>query len=371
MNLKHTLLPFATLAMQLANAQLVVDNTLTPTALVQDLLLGTGITASNVQFNDLDGTEVNEQIGAFSEGISAVGWPQGLIIATGDVLVALGPNDAGGASLGGGNFGADDLDLEVLSGVPTNDRAVLEMDFVSDGNGVQLLFAFASEEYPEFACSPVNDVLGIFLSGPGITGPFTNDAINLAVLPGGNVPVAINSVNPGVAGSSGTASNCAAIDPNWQANSIYYLENGDPASMQFDGRTVGLIAFGELQAGLSYHLKIAVADGADTAYDSALFLAANSFTSDLTTAVPAIPGAAAARLAMMDGGLAVENLPTGVDAMLVVDGMGRVLSRHPVEGSTERALIPLQGAAAGLYLLHLNGSNGFQQVLKFVIGEGR
>jgi hypothetical protein len=73
MSLKHLLLPCATLAMPLANAQLTVDTTMTPTELVQGVLVGTGITASTVLFNDVDGAVSHEQIGAFNNGFAALG----------------------------------------------------------------------------------------------------------------------------------------------------------------------------------------------------------------------------------------------------------------------------------------------------------
>lgn len=88
-----------------AMAQLAVDNTLFPTQLVQNVLLGGGVTATNITFNGGPGNIMSEQIGSFDGTASNVGLDAGVIMATGDIQVALGPNDQGGSTEGGGNVG--------------------------------------------------------------------------------------------------------------------------------------------------------------------------------------------------------------------------------------------------------------------------
>ncbi|MBK7297043.1 MAG: choice-of-anchor L domain-containing protein [Flavobacteriales bacterium] len=131
--------------------------------------------------------------------------------------------------------------------------------FRSEWGDVSFNFVFASEEYPGYVCGTVNDAFGFFISGPGITGPFSNGAANIALIPGTTVPVTINSVNSGVVGpQGGIAANCAAIDPNWLANSIYYVDNGnannpDPTAIRYNGRTVMMTASSQVQCGQQYH----------------------------------------------------------------------------------------------------------------------
>ena len=76
----------------------------------------------------------------------------GIILSTGDVNVALGPNNSGSEELGGGNFGLGDSDLDILegSGIGTNDAAILEFDFIPTGDTVKFKYVFGSEEYPEY-----------------------------------------------------------------------------------------------------------------------------------------------------------------------------------------------------------------------------
>lgn len=279
MNFRSTTILLAIITSGFAQAQLTVDNTQTPAQLVQNVLLGGGVTASNITFNGGSATVLNEQIGSFVATATNLGLGGGVIMGSGDVNVAIGPNTQTSATLGGGNFGFNDPDLDQLSNVNTNDAAILEFDFVPTGDSLKFRYVFSSEEYDEYVCGTVNDAFGFFLSGPGITGPFTNNAINIALVPGTNVPVSINTVNNGSVGSNGDVANCSNLDPNWQANSVYFVSNNSGTTIEFDGMTVVLTARALVQCGQTYHIKLAIADGGDTAFDSGVFLEENSFAS--------------------------------------------------------------------------------------------
>ena len=263
----------------IANAQLVVGQTLTPVELVQQVLLGSGVVATNITLNGVPGNTVNEQIGSYDGTGSNIGLPQGVMMSSGNIAVGIGPNVGGGTTLGGGNFGATDPDLEVLSGVAMNDRCVLEFDFIPIGDSIEFKYVFSSEEYNEYVCGTVNDAFGFFLSGPGITGSFSGNSIDLALIPGTSTPVTINTVNNGTVGNNGQLANCEALDPNWESNNIYYIDNAGGTTIEFDGFTVVLTARSAVQCGQTYHIKMAIADGGDTAFDSGVFLEGGSFTS--------------------------------------------------------------------------------------------
>ncbi|MBK7946536.1 MAG: choice-of-anchor L domain-containing protein [Flavobacteriales bacterium] len=70
-------------------------------------------------------------------------------------------------------------------------------------------------------------------------------------------------------------------DPNWQANSIYFVDNAGQSggTVTYDGMTVVLTAFALVQCGTQYHIKIAIGDGTDPVLDSGVFLKAGSFAS--------------------------------------------------------------------------------------------
>ncbi len=256
-----------------AGAQLVVNNTVTPQDLVENVLLGGGVTVSNVTFNGVTGTIANVQAGTFDGTNCNVGMTDGILISSGDINVAIGPNNNGSATLGAGS-GPGDPDLTQLLNegggtYNTNDAAVLEFDFVPDGDSLSFRYVFGSDEYLEWVGSSFNDVFGFFLSGPGISGPYSGNAANIALVPGTTQAVTIDNVN----------------DVN---NSVYYVMNGDgstapydtdPTYIQFDGFTTVLTANAIVQCGQTYHIKLAVADAGDWSYDSGVFLEAGSFSS--------------------------------------------------------------------------------------------
>ncbi|PLW93677.1 MAG: hypothetical protein C0592_05365 [Marinilabiliales bacterium] len=246
-------------------AQITVDNTLTPTQLVQDVLLGAGISVSNVTFSG-----GADQRGTFT-GTSNIGISDGIILATGDINVAIGPNSSTSESLGGGTSG--DNDLASLVGNTTYDAAVLEFDFIPSADTVRFFYVFGSEEYPEYVCSEFNDVFAFFLSGPNPAGGnYVNE--NIAKIPGTTIPVAINSINPGVTGSFGTVGGCTSL-----AYSSLYVDNTGGTTIEYDGFTTVLEASALVTACETYHIKIAIADVMDGAFDSGVFLQAKSFSS--------------------------------------------------------------------------------------------
>lgn len=272
-------------------AQIIVDESLTAQEVVETILLGEGVEIFNVTYSgDLD------QIGSFDANNSNILIPDGMIMATGSCSNVIGPNDSGSSTTGGGNFQVNDPDLDQLSTFNTNDAAVLEFDFIPTGDSINFNYSFGSDEYNEYVCGSVNDAFGFFLSGPGINGAYSNNAINLAVIPNTNgTPVTINSVNNGNVGSAGSANNCAQVDPNWMNNTAYYVDNennGDANATQLDGFTVVLVAEAAVQCGQTYHIKIAIADAGDTAFDSAVFIESGSFSSNAfdITATASISG---------------------------------------------------------------------------------
>lgn len=241
--------------------QLLVDPSQNSQQLVQNVLLGGGVTASNISFNGI-ANGGSSQIGYFF-GSSNIGMATGIVLSTGNAIDAEGPNDLGSTStdlmLGG------DPTLEGL--VPnqiTNDAAVLEFDFVPLSDTLSFRYVFASEEYMEWANSDFNDVFGFFISGPGITG-----SQNIALIPGTSTLVSINNIN--------------AVN-----NSFFYIDNGDGdtfgtpgddgQTVQYDGFTKVLTAMAIVQSCQTYHIKLAVADVFDGAFDSAVFLEAGSFS---------------------------------------------------------------------------------------------
>ena len=264
---------------EVVSAQLVVENNLTVVDLIESIFVGQGVTVSNVTFNGIPGNQVKAQAGYFNSTNSNIPITSGIILASGDVDVAVGPNNSPSAGSNVGGSYQDD-DLNAIATASTNNAAVLEFDFIPAGDTLTFNYVFASEEYNEYVCSAFNDVFGFFLSGPGLSGPYENNGINIAIIPETTLPVAINNVNNGSIGSAGSSGNCTANQLN---NTEYYIDNennGTFSSVQYDGFTVSLQAGAKVECGQQYHIKLAIADAADAILDSGVFLEESSFSSN-------------------------------------------------------------------------------------------
>ena len=254
-----------------ASAQLNVSTSLTPAQLVQNVLLGQGVSVSNITYNGvLNPGTPQAGSGSFVTVNSNLGLSGGIILASGN---AENVAQAESAFMSDQPVTYTDADLQLISGGVINNAAVLEFDFVPTGDSLKFRYVFGSEEYPEWVCS-FNDVFGFFLSGPGISGGmgYQYDAINIALVPNTTTYVGVNSINNGDNDNPNDAF-CPAVNPQ------YYVNNDGGTSVVFDAFTVVLEARAQVQCGLTYHIKLAVGDALDQAYDSGVFLEAGSFAS--------------------------------------------------------------------------------------------
>ena len=211
-------------------------------------------------------------VGYFAGGVDVFGFDEGIILSSGDVTLAEGPNETIQAGMSfGDNSGDPDIDLFVNN--PAFDVAGIEFDFVPVGKQVTFNYVFASEEYCEFVGSIFNDVFGFFVSGPGINGPYSNNSINVAKLPNSNESVSINTVNH-------------------NDNTNFYIRNEileDAAQcslpfvqsyqdlIQYDGMTTPFTATIDVIPCETYHIRLLVADVGDDQLDSGVFLEMESF----------------------------------------------------------------------------------------------
>ena len=271
-------------------SQIVVNNGAPYNAsdyLVTEILLGDGMTANNFSWQSAP-----ENIGYFDGTNANIGFEEGVIMCT------------GGADFVSGGFGggapniAGDVDLGQLltemgmGGFNINNVTILEFDFVAQSESMTFNYVFGSAEYTSYTCSSFNDVFGFFVSGPGIAGTYSNNSVNIALVPGTNTPVAINTIN---AGELIDDPDCNNIDPNFESYNIYWVDNdygfggiqgpNIPSSPEntvqgLTGFTVPLEAFIDgLICDETYHIKLAIGNCLDTALDSGVFLEANSFAS--------------------------------------------------------------------------------------------
>jgi hypothetical protein len=230
----------------------LTDVTLDEEDLVE-LVLGPDITAApaNVVYTGHD-----QAAGTFSGGTGIIGFEDGIILSSGKVTDAVGPNSSPATSTNFGNPG--DADLTALVGASTYDAAVLEFDFEVPADAETLFFqyVFGSEEYNEWVDSEYNDVFAFYVNG-----------VNCAVTQDGD-PVSVNTINNNV-------------------NSNLYINNdpfhggvavGDLLDTEMDGFTVVLTCQAEINPGETNSVKLAIADTTDHILDSWVFIKAGSFT---------------------------------------------------------------------------------------------
>lgn len=239
----------------------------TPENLMTNVFLGEGVEVTEFQY---DGSAA--AIGFFKNGEEEVGMDRGVIMTTGAAANVNGTIGAGNpgnlqASTAASPNVSIDADLTQLDpNNQNNDISRYIIKFIPTSDTVRFNYVFASEEYPEFSCSSYNDVFGFFISGPGINGPFSDNAENIAIIPGTSDYVSINNLHP-------TIGECSAV------NEQFY--NGNPGANYpvYDGFTDVFTAEAIVQPCMEYTLKIVIADKGDTAYDSGVFLQAKSFSS--------------------------------------------------------------------------------------------
>lgn len=283
-----------------AFAQLDTDNAPpndSPNYLVNTVFLGENVTVDNITY-----TGNPQQIGYFVDTTPlptpTIGFEDGIVMSTGDIVDI----EPFGASVGllGATPGDDDL-LAVAQLVPTlieaefelptstNQAAILEFDFIASTSVVTFSYAFSSNEWPDFIDTPLNDVIGIFASGPGFGGiyssppAFPNGSENLAVVPGTGLPnavpaipatpITVSTIHPAV-GAAGIAA----------LNDEFYIDNQpDNVDLQQNGYTTVMTVEMEVECNERYHLKFAIADGNDSEVDSAIYFEGGSLTATGTS----------------------------------------------------------------------------------------
>ena len=203
----------------------------------------------------------NRSWGYFEKGSSDFPFEAGIVLTSGYARNAIGPS---GTNVSDGDMytwlgDPDATALIDLPGVSSYNVTIFEFDFVPFGNEISFNYIFASEEYPEYACGfDYNDVFGFIISGPGIVNDPGLSGKNIALLPNGET-VSIQNVNDMGCGDD-----------------TYYVP-GPFGNIKYDGRTIPLTAYSEVQPNETYHIRLLISDAGDGGWDSAVFLEAGSF----------------------------------------------------------------------------------------------
>lgn len=274
-----------------------------PAQWVKESLTGKGVVIGNVEFH---GNILSA--GAFTS-LNGLDVKSGLVLSTGLAAKVSGLNNKPNETYSFGDAG-NDSDLKAFIKPNLYDISLIEFDFVPLANSFQFNYQFGSEEYPEYVGSAYNDVFGFFVSADSVTK-------NIAIIPGQDIPVSINTINH-------TTNSDLFIDNNLFSNDALQrlapvfsektrggffsrlfssktskADDGSVAAdaallkkvsaqlyknLQLDGITKKLTAQTYLVPYKKYHLKIIIADVADNIYDSGVFIESNSLSSTRDTA---------------------------------------------------------------------------------------
>ena len=196
------------------------------------------------------------QAGTFTGGettsAGVVPSDSGVILSTGNVTdfttagTGTDTNTSAGTSTSHG--GAGDADLDAASTVSTRDAVVFESTFIPDNDYITMQFVFSSEEYLEYVNGGVNDTLGVWVNGTFVPLSANGDTVS------------IDTIND--------TSNANLYVDNPAASDLYNTE--------MDGFTITLSLKAQVNAGVENSIKIGLADGGDTAYDTNVLIAADS-----------------------------------------------------------------------------------------------
>ena len=241
------------------------DETRTPFQLIENVLINSGCASvSNVSVSGGNFISGEKSYGYFNANGSTFPFADGIILSTGRIVAAKGPNDF--ISDDGGGMGwVGDLDLDQALGLNnTFNATILEFDFVPIGTQISFDYIFSSEQYltspSQNQCSFTDGFAFLLRESSSLT--YTN----LAVIPNTNIPVKVNTVR-----GSGT------ICP---AENEQYFDAFNPTEYptNFNGQTKVLTAESAVIPGRQYHIKLVIADEGNYRYDSAIFLKGSSFS---------------------------------------------------------------------------------------------
>ena len=371
----------AVLSLQMTGQVTITQPYTTAEEYVQEILLGEGVTATNITY-----TGSLAQLGLIENGSGVFSVESGLMLNTDDATCEGFCGDCLGGSV------PDQDLLDVANSVPplinqtftvssVNDVCILEFDFEAGGDSIAFNYVFGSDEYLTYVNTTYNDIFAFFLSGPGITGPyaspagFPDGAINIAQVPESDplLPVTISSVNN-------------------VTNSDYYIDNPAQEGICTNGYTTTFTAAAAVQCGETYHIKLAIADGTDTALESFVVLESGSFSSNaVNLEADAVPFSAGGLQNLVPyeeslGLPSVFNYPNGEsfpfgewsannETIVTVDGQETVIDAVIIEGCNDARftvirpeveadlLDTLYLGLAGSAILGLDYSDTFDEVI--------
>ena len=148
------------------------------------------------------------------------------------------------------------------------DVSYMQFEFVPLSHDFSFDFLFASNEYGQWQC--VSSDIFAFL----LTNLTTGETVNLAVIPGTDEPISIRNIK-----DSAHNPTCGSDNPD--LFSTYTVSDPNDSAVNMRGYTVVMNASTNIVPGNPYRIRLVIGDSNDGAFDSAIFLSAGSFDTDL------------------------------------------------------------------------------------------
>lgn len=239
-----------------ANGQFQIDTVLSKQRLVETFM-GEGVSIFNVKIRGSQSSS-----GYFKFDSVAFPMDEGIVISTGRVSAIANQNTRPNTTTSMRESAGSDPDLARMVTRRIFNVTVIEFDFIPLYDSLFFDYVFASEEYPEYVGSPYNDIFCLLITGPNFVKP-----VNLARIGYPSSTVMINSVNH------------KKNKEHYIANHPFTPSIQTPYTIEYDGYTQLLTAQCLVTRGKMHHIKIAIGNVNDYAYDSGVFLRAGSFGS--------------------------------------------------------------------------------------------
>ncbi|MCC0062843.1 MAG: Hint domain-containing protein [Defluviimonas sp.] len=144
----------------------------------------------------------------------------------------------------------NDALMNAIAGASTYDASILNVDFIPTGNVMTMNFVFSSEEFPEYAASQYNDMLGVWVNGT-------------------HVPISFGTGKTSVGNVNNAGSN------------LFVNNTGDSFNTEMDGFTLTMSLTIPVNQGVVNSIRIGIADVSDSNYDSNVLIGAHSVQTNL------------------------------------------------------------------------------------------
>ena len=261
----YTLIFVGVLCIAKINAQrLTIDNNQPLPELIEGSFVEGCVEILNVS-SPINGMATGiESYGYFSNNAPSFPFSEGIVITTGAINQISGSVNGELLSAGDENWSGDP-DLEVITGVTeTFNATTIEFEFIAGTNTISFNYLLASEEYSNHFPCEYSDSFAFLIQPADGSKPYQN----IALIPNTTIPIATNTIHQEIVGFC-------------DAENEEFFDGYNIGNTNFNGRTVPLTATANIEPNKPYRIKLIVADQRDTLSDSAIFIEAHSFTTEI------------------------------------------------------------------------------------------